>query len=91
MPITLLRALSQSSCEWHVCVGTGGHVGSPVACNEVKLVDVPEMNYTHADVDAKGMPADDWGEKWPPTASDSGLVRVLIPPQACLAHGVRFA
>ena len=28
---------------------TAGHVGGPVPCCEVKLVDVPEMSYTAAD------------------------------------------
>jgi long-chain acyl-CoA synthetase len=28
----------------------GGHVGYPLTCSEVKLVDVPDMNYTAADM-----------------------------------------
>lgn len=31
-----------------------GHVGGPMVCNEFKLVDVPDMKYTHEDQDAQG-------------------------------------
>lgn len=29
----------------HVCASLSGHVGSPLPCAMVKLVDIPEMNY----------------------------------------------
>lgn len=29
--------------------GSVGNVGFPFACNEIKLVDIPEMRYTSAD------------------------------------------
>jgi len=32
---------------------TSGHVGGPYRCLDVKLVDVPEMNYTSEDKDEK--------------------------------------
>ncbi|KAL6071471.1 Long chain acyl-CoA synthetase 7 peroxisomal [Balamuthia mandrillaris] len=34
----------------------GGHVGTPTVCNEIKLISVPDMNYTVKDVDDKGRP-----------------------------------
>jgi long-chain acyl-CoA synthetase len=34
-----------------------GHVGFPTPCNELKLISVPEMEYTVDDVDAEGRPA----------------------------------
>ena len=44
--------MTESSCT--ICVSgvedwVAGHVGGPVPCNEVKLADVPEMNYSNAD------------------------------------------
>lgn len=33
-----------------------GHVGGPGACNEFKLVDIPDMNYTANDRDEHGKP-----------------------------------
>ncbi|KAK9803492.1 hypothetical protein WJX73_008668 [Symbiochloris irregularis] len=44
--------MTESACT--ICVSgpddwVAGHVGPPLPCNEVKLADVPEMNYTNAD------------------------------------------
>lgn len=40
-----------------------GHVGGPSLINEIKLVDVPELNYTSRDRDAQGNPTPR-GEIW---------------------------
>jgi long-chain acyl-CoA synthetase len=33
---------------------TSGHVGGPMPCNEVRLCDVPEMNYLSSSVPPRG-------------------------------------
>jgi len=43
-------------------VGTMGHVGGPVGCCEVKLVDVPEMGYLSKDTSHRGKPCVGRGE-----------------------------
>ena len=35
---------------------TPGHVGGPTSSCELKLVDIPEMNYTSKDRDENGRP-----------------------------------
>lgn len=44
--------MTESSCTIAVSMPEdtqAGNVGAPLRCNEVKLADVPEMNYTNAD------------------------------------------
>jgi long-chain acyl-CoA synthetase len=43
-------------CEFSSLINgiNSGHVGGPLIHNEFKLVDVPEMNYTHLDKDENG-------------------------------------
>lgn len=46
-------------------LATVGHVGGPVACTEVVLVDVPEMGYLHTDSLHRGnQPCKGRGEIW---------------------------
>jgi len=45
-----------AGCLTHPLEYTVGHVGGPLACNEIKLVDVAEMNYTDDDKDENGVP-----------------------------------
>lgn len=35
---------------------TAGHIGGPTCSTAFKLKDVPEMNYTHKDMDEQGNP-----------------------------------
>ena len=34
--------------------GSSGHVGGPLAQNEFKIIDVPEMNYKSTDLNQQG-------------------------------------
>jgi len=43
-----------SSFISHIEVPSFGHVGGPLNCVELKVVDVPEMNYTSKDTDSNG-------------------------------------
>jgi len=43
-----------SSFISHIEVPSFGHVGGPLNCVELKVVDVPEMNYTSKDTDLNG-------------------------------------
>lgn len=41
---------------------TAGHVGGPVACVDIVLIDVPEMGYLHTDTQHRGIPCQGRGE-----------------------------
>jgi long-chain acyl-CoA synthetase len=51
----VLEGYGQTECYGASCVNapgdfaTLGHVGGPIACNELKLVSVPEMEYLVTD------------------------------------------
>jgi len=45
-------------------ISTVGHVGAPIGCCEIKLVDVPEMKYLSSDTSHRGMPCRGRGEIW---------------------------
>mmetsp|Transcript_61841 Transcript_61841/g.182595 ORF Transcript_61841/g.182595 Transcript_61841/m.182595 type:complete len:570 (-) Transcript_61841:600-2309(-) len=45
-------------------IATVGHVGGPVDCCEVVLVDVPEMGYLHTDTSHQGLACRGRGEIW---------------------------
>jgi long-subunit acyl-CoA synthetase (AMP-forming) len=51
-PLRVCAGMTETSCT--ICVTmpgdvSTGHVGSPLPCCEVKLVDIPDMRYTHDD------------------------------------------
>ena len=45
-------------------MATVGHTGGPLACNEIVLVDVPEMGYLHTDYSHRSRPCRGRGEIW---------------------------
>jgi len=45
-------------------MSTVGHVGGPVGCVEIVLVDVPEMGYLHTDRVHRGQPCRGRGQIW---------------------------
>jgi len=45
-------------------IASVGHVGGPVACCEIKLVDVPDMSYLSTDTVHQGKPCRGRGEIW---------------------------
>ncbi len=62
-----------------------GHVGGPMPCNDVKLVDVPEMNYVTAN--AGGNPRGEVCFKGPNVFSGCGVRRALPAEENCNNFG----